>query len=244
MVSQDSKTSRASRELGQSETGPESRMKGGKGRKSGGKPRKSRPLDETSLRDLALAYAARFSTTQAKLEAYLQRKLRERGVAEDADGRPVALDIKALSARLVELGYVNDDDFARARSRDLTARGYGAKRVDQALYAAGVEEQTREAHAPGEAASRRAVMLLAKKRRFGPYGLEPLEQPDEDEQAANPLSARKLYEKQLAAMLRAGHSYSHVRFILDASQVDEVEEWLAEAEADEAENGQQEDGIW
>ncbi|MFW5633982.1 MAG: RecX family transcriptional regulator, partial [Erythrobacter sp.] len=60
-----------------------------------------------SLRDLALSYAARFATTGAKLEAYLARKMRERGVAEDDDGRMVELDVPALVARLVELGDVD-----------------------------------------------------------------------------------------------------------------------------------------
>ncbi len=41
--------------------------------------RKPSPLTATRLQDLALSYVARFATTRAKLEAYLVRKLRERG---------------------------------------------------------------------------------------------------------------------------------------------------------------------
>lgn len=201
--------------------------------------KKRKPLDETRLRDLALHYAARFATTGAKLEGYLARKIRERGVIEDEDGRTVELDVTGLVTRLIKLGYVNDDAYARAKSRDLTHRGYGARRVEQALWAAGVEDPVREAHAPSEAEARRAAILLAKKRRFGPFGAD---QPDEEQ--TDRIAVQKLRDKQIAAMLRAGHVFEHVRFILDASQVDEIDEWLDEAETQETDDKAQESGLW
>jgi regulatory protein len=186
------------------------------------------PLTAASLRDLALHYAARFATTGARLEAYLARKIRERGLAEDEDGRSLEIDLPALVARLVELGYVDDDAYARARARDLGARGYGARRVEQTLRAAGVGEGLRAAHAPGEAASRRAAALMAQKRRLGPFGAKV---------EGDPLAKRKAHEKAVAAMLRAGHQYEHTRFILAAPRPEEVEQWIGEAveEADDEE---------
>jgi regulatory protein len=183
------------------------------------------PLDEAKLRDLALHYAARFATTGARLEDYLRRKIRERGLAEDADGRTRDIDIPALVARLVELGYVDDDAYARMRARDLGARGYGGRRVEETLRHAGVSEGLRQAHAPGEAASRRAAALMARKRRLGPFAASP--------ESSGSLSRRKAHEKAVAAMLRAGHQYDHVKAILGAAGPGAVEEWLAEA--DEAE---------
>ncbi len=192
------------------------------------KPKKSRPLDAAMLRDLALSYAARFATTGAKLEGYLARKIRTRGVAEDDDGREIALDVTGLVTQMIELGYVDDEVYARGRSRDLTARGYGARRVEQALWAAGVEEDVRADNAPNEAQSRRAAVVLAQKRRFGPFG----HSPDETDETDDPAIRHKAREKQVAAMLRAGHLYDHVRFILDAAASEEIEEWLLEAEDD------------
>lgn len=174
------------------------------------------------MRDLALSYAARFASTGARLEAYLLRKLRERGVVEDADGRTAAIDVPALVARLVELGYVDDATYARMRARDLGARGYGARRVEQALWAAGVDEGIRADTAPGEAARRRAAVLMAQKRRLGPFGTGR-------EDAADPLATRKAREKAVAAMLRAGHDYEHVRFILDSPGEAAIAQWLDEA---------------
>ena len=50
--------------------------------------RKPSPLTATRLQDLALSYVARFATTRAKLEAYLVRKLRERGWEGDDPPTP------------------------------------------------------------------------------------------------------------------------------------------------------------
>ena len=201
------------------------------------KPRIRKPLDETSLRDLALAYAARFATTGAKVEAYLARKIRERGVAEDADGRTLQLDVPALVTRLIELGYVDDDAYARMKSRDLTARGYGKRRVEQALYVAGVDEQVRGDNAPSEARSREAAALLARKRRFGPYGVPHDVFEDHETDEADRAEAHKKREKQIAAMLRAGHLMDHVRFILEATNVDDIEAWIEEAREEDEEYG-------
>ncbi len=203
-------------------------------RKHARKRRRTAPLDETALRDLALAYVARFATTAAKLENYLARKIRERGLAEDADGRVRELDVTGLVSRLIELGYVDDEAYARSRSRDLTQRGYGKRRVEQALWAAGVEEQARSDNAPSEAASRRAAMLLARKRGIGPFA-RGAGQGEDDHSDGDFDAARKRREKQVAAMLRAGHLYEHVQFILEASEAEMVEQWVIEAEDEDDE---------
>ena len=174
-------------------------------------PRPPRPLDETLLGELALAYAARFATSAGQLERYLKRKLRERGWA--GAGEP---DTAALVGRLVDLRYVDDAAFAAMRAGSLLRRGYGPRRVEQALGQAGIAEDLREAARPGDGARRRAALALARKRRFGPFGVSPLERP--------------VREKQLAAMLRAGHRLDTAREIVDAPTIAAAEHWAAEAD--------------
>lgn len=182
------------------------------------------PLDEAALGDLALAYAARFATTAARLEAYLARKIAERGLAEGA-----RVDVPALVGRLVGLGYVDDAAFARMRARALVQRGYGARRIAAALHHAGIDASLRAAHAPGEAAARRAAVVMAKKRRLGPWASGALG----DGLPGDPARARAAHEKAVAAMLRAGHHPDHVRFILAASGEEEVAAWLGEVAPEE-----------
>ena len=216
--------------------GTEAGREEGAARRRGKAKRPARPLDQTALHDLALAYVARFATTGAKLENYLRRKLRERGTAEEAEGEP-GIDIPALIARMIALGYVDDDAYARMRARGLSARGFGARRIDQALHAAGVGEQIRAGHAPGEAERRRAAAQLARRRRFGPYV------PDAGDPSPAGPDRQKAREKAVAAMLRAGHEFAHARFILEAADTDQVEQWVAEAQDDgRADTG--DEGLW
>jgi regulatory protein len=175
--------------------------------------RKPAPLDPRRLEDLALAYVARFATTRAKLESYLIRKLRERGWADEAAPR-----VPELAERFEQAGYIDDEAYARARTGSLLRRGYGMRRVGQALGAAGVDEVVRESVTPGERARRAAALVMARKRKFGPFAPAA---PD-----------RALREKQIAAMLRAGHALDHVLALLAATGVEQAESW-AQAEGDE-----------
>ncbi len=173
--------------------------------------RKARPLDPARLEELALAYVARFATSAGKLEAYINRKLRERGW--DADQPP---DTAALVARFVAAGYIDDEAWARSKSGSLLRRGYGMRRVSQALGAAGIAEDLRESVRAPESDQRRAALALARKRGFGPFGREVPE--------------RERREKQIAAMLRAGHSLDSARQLVNSPSVEAAEDWAAQAE--------------
>lgn len=173
-------------------------------------PRKPpRPLDPARLEELALTYVARFATTAAKLESYLARKLRERGWDESA--APPA--VGALVERIVGLGYINDAAWARAKSGSLLRRGYGMRRIDQALRAAGAAHALAEEDRPSRAARRAAALALARKRGFGPFG------------KAVPDRAQR--ERQIAAMLRAGHPLDSARELVDAPSAKAAEDWAA-----------------
>ncbi|MFC0588566.1 regulatory protein RecX [Novosphingobium aquiterrae] len=170
-----------------------------------------RPLTAARLEELALAYVARFATSAAKLDGYLRRKLRERGWEEEGDP-PVA----ATVARYVALGYVDDAAFARAKTGSLLRRGYGQRRIGQALYAAGIDEAARDEARPGQVEQRQAALALARKRRLGPFGAPPAD--------------RAAREKQVAAMLRGGHSLDSARFLVNAATIATAEEWAESTE--------------
>ena len=179
------------------------------------------PLDAERLEELALAYVARFATSASRLASFCRRKLRERGYSGQADGAPPP-DIEALVARFVAKGFVDDASFARAKSDGLLRRGYGPRRVGEALRADGIAEPLRAELAPGEAARREAAAAYARRRRFGPFAREPLDPID-----------RATREKQLAALLRAGHDSAHARHVLAAASPRELEDWIQEAREEE-----------
>lgn len=154
------------------------------------RPRKPRPpLDAAALERMALRYVERFATTRGRLAAYLKRKIRERGWAE---GVPPA-DPVALAERFAGLGYIDDWVFAEAKAASMGRRGLGARRVNQALRFAGIDEEDAEAVAPViEADETTSALAFARRKRIGPWARET---PDP-----------KARERQVAAMVRAGHA--------------------------------------
>lgn len=169
------------------------------------RPRERPPLISEQLDELALAYVGRFATTRAKLASYLQRKIRERGWTGH---RPP--DVPAVVERLASLGYVDDAAYALSKSRALTGRGFGVRRVRQSLRAAGIDEQ--DAQPATEQAEQEAVeaaIRFARRKRLGPFG--------------DGGGDRAAVERSLAAMVRAGHSFRLSKAILSMKPGSEVD---------------------
>lgn len=158
------------------------------------------------LQELALRYVSRYSTTRAKLSAYLARKVRERGWDD-----PCGPDWDAITQRFAELGYIDDAAFALSKSRALAGRGYGKRRLLDKLYAAGVDEEDSAAarkHADQEAVS--AALRFAERRGIGPFA--PAKSND-----------RRARERALAAMVRAGHGFALARAIIGLAPGEDVD---------------------
>lgn len=105
---------------------------------------------------------------------------------------------------MARLGYVDDRAFATAQAASLGRRGYGERRINAAMRAAGIEE------ADGAEAKKLAIdnawtsaLRFAERRRIGPFAAEQAD--------------RHKHEKAVAAMLRAGHPLDLARRILAAA---------------------------
>ncbi|HEX8124734.1 MAG TPA: RecX family transcriptional regulator [Allosphingosinicella sp.] len=160
------------------------------------------PLDSEGLERLGLFYAGRYATTRSKLAAYLRRKLKERGWS--GPGEP---PVERLVKRFAELGYVDDRSFAESRSASLLRRGFGERRVKEALRGAGIAEaDSAEARDISAEEALAAAHRFARRKRLGPYA-----------PAAADRSAR---DKAAAAMLRAGHPLHLVRQVLGTAPED------------------------
>ncbi|PBN41915.1 RecX family transcriptional regulator [Sphingobium sp. D43FB] len=157
------------------------------------------PLDEATMRDMALRHVARFATSRGKLLSYLKRKIKERGWGGEQPADP-----DGLADRFVDLGYIDDAGYAVMKSGALARRGYGARRIDQDLRAAGIGEEDRvQADAQIAAEAWAAADRFARRKRVGPYATAPLDP--------------KQREKAIAAFLRAGHDYAVARRWVDAA---------------------------
>jgi regulatory protein len=162
------------------------------------------PLNADSLRQLALHYVGKYATTQAKLAGYLTRKIRERGW-EDAR----SADIAGLTEKLTSLGFINDAQFAEARSRSFVRRGFGGRRLNEDLRASGIgDADAVNAKAHMEESIFTAAENFARRKRIGPFAQE-----------AAPPEKRN---KQLNAFLRAGHNFELAKRFVYAEPGDEI----------------------
>lgn len=168
-----------------------------KGRPSERRERKpKKPLTPDSLNWFALRYVERYATTREKLRKYLNNKLYERGWGGEGQA-----PIDALVDRFTELRYVDDRGYGETKAKSLERRGYGLRRVDQALMAAGIDSEMRE-DIRGEVDEGEAALAYARRKRIGPFAAEK--------------PSPELKQKQFAAMVRAGHSFDRVKAILGA----------------------------
>jgi regulatory protein len=160
-------------------------------------PRRPRPpLDEAALKELGLAYVARFATSRGKLAAYLRRKVRERGWAGDGEA-PIVRIVEWAA----ESGFVDDRAYAMAKAQSLGGRGFGERRVGQALRAAGIEEEdSAEARKLASDTAEEAALRFARRKRIGPFGPASLDRRDSD--------------RAMAAMIRAGHGFDLAKKVL------------------------------
>jgi regulatory protein len=151
---------------------------------------------------------------RGKLAAYLARKLRERGW--DGASPP---DVDGLVARFVRAGYVDDAGYARAKAQGLLRRGYGARRIDQALGHAGIAEDMRAEARGSERDRRHAALVMARKRRFGPWG--------EDRERTDRRSIRPGANGRSPRCCAPG-TLAYARRLVDEPSIEAAEEWVDE----------------
>jgi regulatory protein len=190
---------------------PRNQSKAGKQGKERQPRKPPPPIDSQRLTDIAYGYAARFAVTEARLKRYLSGKVRERGWAEEV---AVVDVIDRLVARLVEFGAVNDVVVARS-TVDLSRRkGLAGHRIRTALSMRQVSAETAtevlaetQPDDP-EAAALEAAQRYAQRKRLGQWRTG----------AASPERDRR----EMAAMIRGGHSFSVARAALRMT-IDELE---------------------
>lgn len=186
-----------------------------------GKPAKrSRPIaSEEALKDLALSYALRFPGTTERLKKHLHKKV---GEAIDAGLAPLTARrwIDPVIATLTRVKVLDDALYAEHRARTLHRRGRSTRLItrDLELKAAPKTaiDTALDTLVDDGATDFKAAVLLAKKKRLGPFGTG-LASQDRDARV-------KLRTKQLGALARAGFSFEIARKVVDAPSRESLDE--------------------
>lgn len=178
--------------------------------------RAPRKVTRRSLENAALAYLGRFAATAQSLEKVLMRRVHRAARFHGTDPADGADLVAAIIRRYREAGLVDDAAFAEARAQTLFARGLplraialrlrqkgvGGGDIDAALAKLG--EALGEPEADRRTLDRTAARAFARRRRLGPWRTGPARE-----------DAR---ERDMAALARAGFSYSVAREIIEGGR--------------------------
>lgn len=186
--------------------------------KSRAKP--PRRISAQSLENSALYYLQRYDSTAENLRRVLTRKVRRAAMHPEAsvDTAAAAEWIAAVVTKMQRLGYVDDARTATAKARGLFAKGTPPATIRRRLGLAGAGEDAIAAaltelgddDATETDLTRAAAITLARRKRLGPYRAE-----------ADRADRR---QKDMATLARAGFDFETARRVVDAPDVDSLEE--------------------
>ncbi len=158
------------------------------------------------LHESALAYLARYAASEAGLRRVLLRRIarwadraRAEGLASEdvASSAAAARDaVRGIVGRLAATGALNDAAFAKARAERLVRGGRSRRAVSAMLAAKGIDATTARAALPADGdAELAAALVLARRRRLGPFRQQPSPQGEADAETRR---------RELGVLARAG----------------------------------------
>jgi regulatory protein len=168
--------------------------------------RKPRPVTESYLRNAALHYLQQRSASRAMVRQTLTRRAKSRLQVRALEPETLAHIERAIDA-LVADKLIDDATFARGRKATLAHKGLPSRRIALGLKLKGVDAETIEATLADGIDDLAQARRYAERRRLGSWSRKT----DTPEQR----------RKDLAAMARAGFSYSMASKALAASDTDE-----------------------
>ncbi len=198
------------------------------------RPRRADPGDAPTravLHEAALSYLARGAASESSVVKALERRIdnwSRRAVRAGVDVDRVASDsetarqlLPLVTARLAELGLVNDAAFAETRTKRMSGAGRSRRAISAHLMQKGVAAGTVRDALPADATTELgAAVVFAKKRRLGPFARVSEAPEDRDAQ-------RALERKALGTMARAGFDFHVCERVLRMS-LDDAEQRLRE----------------
>lgn len=180
--------------------------------------RKSRPprkVTSNVIREQALRYLDRYSTTTSKLKRHLINKNRKAILYHDQDAEELEICVDQVIESLEKIGVLNDQLYADFKARSMARQGKSIRQIKNKLYEHGLDGDQSE-HALTELteteghSDRIGAAKYIRKRKFGPYKDKEIR---EDR-----------YEKELMAMARNGFGFQLSQELLKLDSIEEIED--------------------
>ena len=185
--------------------------------------RRPPPITAKVLRESAVRYLDRYAPSVEQFRRVLIRKvdktIRERG---EGSRQEALILVEEEIQRRIAGGELHDQRVAEDWTAYLHRQGKSVLQIRGKLYQKGISTPLINAAISTLQEERTwlafdSAVTYARKRRFGPFRAT--------------VEERKLrQQKDIASMLRAGHSYAVVREIIDCLDLDELELLIQERE--------------
>ena len=173
------------------------------------KRRPPKKISQRYLENAGLFYLERYATSSANFRRVMRRKINRSAKHHEHNPEDFYPMLEDLIERYLSSGLLNDDLYSFSKVRGLKSRGNSDRMIYAKLMQKGLPQQTiqkaideyneREGFETKDKSEYEAAVKYARKRRFGPYRTPP-----------NP----ERYEKDMAAMARAGFKYDMIKDIL------------------------------
>jgi regulatory protein len=180
------------------------------------KKRRRQKVSPQSLERWAIRHLDRYASSAANLRHVLSRRVHRIEQAQEEAFPEAPAWIDAAVADLLARGYLDDRKYAISTVERMRARGSSSRRIQATLREKGVPREialAADAQASGEGGEFRAAFHYARRRRLGPFRLDP------------EVRASKR-ERDLAALGRSGFSYEIASRIVEAPDPDSLESAL------------------
>jgi regulatory protein len=170
-------------------------------KKAPAKPKIGRKVDAAYLERAALYYLERFSTSSENLKRVLKRKIDRRCRTRKEEPEEFYPLIEPLVQRYIASGLINDEVYTQAQVASLRRRGASKRMIEAKLKSKGLESgRIEETIAEDPIDELDAAKHYTRRRKLGPWRTK---------------NRKENYERDLAALGRAGFSYAHAKAALD-----------------------------
>lgn len=176
-------------------------------------------ITESYLHNSGLYYLQRFSASKNHFRSVMMRKIYKSCLHhEDQDKDKCAEMLDNLIEQFIKSELLDDETYTKSLINTLRRKGLSKRAIITKAQTKGVapeqatrilEEHDLTHHETQREADIKAAILLARKKRLGPFH-RPTKELDEEAQA-------KLKTRQLSAMARAGYSFEISKHIFDMS---------------------------
>lgn len=160
-----------------------------------------RPVTPAYLQRAALAYLERYASSSENLRRVLRRKVDKRCRLRGEDPAEFHDMIEEVLEKSLRSGLIDDTRYAEARVAILRRRGGSARAIQAKLSAKGVDRATIATALEGDLGDEEdAAWAFARRRKLGPF---------------RPGERAPYREKDMAALARAGFSFTVARRVID-----------------------------